>query len=190
MRDWPWTWPRRFDLSISNFPHLIYGRGANHRRTSWATKRYNCIAWAADDLDQPWWPQSYDAYWPKLAIDDLTRDAFVSAFETLGYKNCTSTTGKVFEPGVEKIAIYFKANGEPTHAARQLGNGQWTSKLGDFPDIEHDQPEDVNCDEYGTPQVYMSRDRGTFKKSFFSRLLRRSRILLYWAVYFARSIAP
>jgi len=26
----------------------------------------------------------------------------------------------------------------PTHAARQLENGRWTSKLGELEDIEHD----------------------------------------------------
>lgn len=44
------------------------------------------------------------------------------------------------EPGFEKIAIYAKnvaGKFEPKHAARQLDNGCWTSKLGQADDIEH-----------------------------------------------------
>jgi hypothetical protein len=42
------------------------------------------------------------------------------------------------ERGYEKIAIYADAGGVPTHAARQLDSGKWTSKLGRLEDIEHD----------------------------------------------------
>jgi hypothetical protein len=41
------------------------------------------------------------------------------------------------EAGFEKIAIYVGADSEVKHAARQLPSGLWTSKLGDFEDIEH-----------------------------------------------------
>ncbi len=37
----------------------------------------------------------------------------------------------------EKIAIYVDTDGVPTHAARQLPDGSWTSKLGDWEDIQH-----------------------------------------------------
>ncbi len=42
-----------------------------------------------------------------------------------------------FEQGFEKIAIYVNNMGKPTHAARQLPSGYWTSKLGRWIDIEH-----------------------------------------------------
>ncbi len=46
------------------------------------------------------------------------------------------------EGGVTKVAIYGDIDADSwTHAARQLPNGKWTSKLGDFEDIEHDTPE-------------------------------------------------
>ena len=41
------------------------------------------------------------------------------------------------EAGFEKIAIFVDATGEPTHAARQMGSGMWTSKLGTAHDIAH-----------------------------------------------------
>lgn len=57
----------------------------------------------------------------------MTLQSFVLAFEHLGYRVCTSG---MLEEGVEKIALYAASDGEPTHAARQLANGGWTSKLG------------------------------------------------------------
>jgi Asp-tRNA(Asn)/Glu-tRNA(Gln) amidotransferase B subunit len=37
----------------------------------------------------------------------------------------------------EKIALFVGLDKEVTHAARQLPSGAWTSKLGDWEDIEH-----------------------------------------------------
>jgi hypothetical protein len=42
------------------------------------------------------------------------------------------------EPGFEKVALFADAAGKPTHAARQLPSGAWTSKLGIAVDIEHE----------------------------------------------------
>ena len=52
----------------------------------------------------------------------------------LGYEICNEEN---FEPEFQKIAIYFKDDIRSIHAARQLGNGSWTSKLGQNIDIEH-----------------------------------------------------
>jgi len=59
----------------------------------------------------------------------------MQAYATEGYIACD---GVELETGFEKIAIYVSASGEPTHAARQLDNGHWTSKLGDWEDIQHE----------------------------------------------------
>ena len=45
----------------------------------------------------------------------------------------------------------------PTHAARQLPNGWWTSKLGPSFDIEHATPEAVAGGVYGDPVLFLSR---------------------------------
>lgn len=58
----------------------------------------------------------------------------VELFLAAGYELCGDGS---LEDRYEKIAIYAK-DGEPTHAARQLGDGRWTSKLGKYEDIEHD----------------------------------------------------
>ena len=61
-------------------------------------------------------------------------DSFIEAFESLGYEDCVDATP---EAGFEKVAIFADSNGKPTHAARQLPNGSWTSKLGNWEDIRH-----------------------------------------------------
>lgn len=61
-------------------------------------------------------------------------DTFVQAFALIGFMPCE---GSELEQGFEKIAIYVNNMGQPTHAARQLPSGNWTSKLGRWIDIEH-----------------------------------------------------
>ena len=62
-----------------------------------------------------------------------TLAAFQAAFTLLGYENCADGQSEV---GFEKVAFYLR-NGKPTHAARQLPDGMWTSKLGPDIDINH-----------------------------------------------------
>ncbi len=112
------------------FPGL---RNTPYDITSPQTPTYNCIAWAAGDSRRWWWPKT-PYFWPEGIPFEETLDAFVRAYGTLGYVRCD--TGDR-EAGVEKIAIYISASGIPTHAARQLGTGMWTSKLGCEHDIAH-----------------------------------------------------
>ncbi|MCG8587287.1 MAG: hypothetical protein MI757_21490 [Pirellulales bacterium] len=44
-----------------------------------------------------------------------------------------------------------------THAARQLPDGRWTSKLGKAEDIEHDSANDVAGGLYGEVVEFMKR---------------------------------
>src|SRR5439155_19099867 len=81
-----------------------------------------------------WWPDSMGVSpWPASARREETVAAFVEAFQSLGYLPCIDDS---VEPGFEKVALYALA-GLPKHAARQLPNGRWTSKLGALEDIEH-----------------------------------------------------
>jgi len=118
------------------FPRL---RSTDYTITSEVSARYNCIAWAAGDVRRWWWPdvlgvQSGVCFWPIEVPVEETLDAFILAYETLGYQPCD---GDQHEPGFEKLALYANSAGRPTHAARQLSNGGWTSKLGSEEDIEH-----------------------------------------------------
>jgi hypothetical protein len=114
------------------FPNL---RGTVYRITSPPSDAYNCIAWAAGDTERWWWPgDPARTYWP-LGVPRLeTLSAFQDAFAALGYVVCQQAD---LEPGFEKIALFADADGTPTHAARQLSDGAWTSKLGMSEDIQH-----------------------------------------------------
>ena len=60
---------------------------------------------------------------------------FIKAFGSIGFTACGNAN---IEHGYEKVALYVDENGKPTHAARQLSSGRWTSKLGKIQDIEHE----------------------------------------------------
>lgn len=81
---------------------------------------------------------------------------FIEAFRTLGYEPCD---GAGLEPDVEKVAVYADDAGAPTHAARQLPTGAWTSKLGREEDIEHRDLTGVEGDEYGHVVQLLRRPR-------------------------------
>jgi hypothetical protein len=83
----------------------------------------------------------------------VTLEAFRQAFATLGYAVCA---GEELEPGFEKIALFAGNRGAPTHAARQLSEGRWISKLGKKEDIEH-ALHDLEGELYGTVVLLMKR---------------------------------
>jgi hypothetical protein len=116
------------------FPGL---RTTPFRLTSPTDSKYNCIAWAANDADNWWWPAGMapNAVWPDSAARELTLSAFAAAFSTIGY---IIGVDESLEPGFEKVALFADAAGIPTHAARQLSSGAWTCKLGNAEDIEHE----------------------------------------------------
>lgn len=114
------------------FPHLKRG---DYKVTSPIDKKYNCIAWVAENNTKFWWPDKMlTGYWPTDVPREETLKAFVQLYEKMGYKICSNHN---FERGFEKIAIFINQTGIPTHAARQLPSGKWTSKLGEHKDIEH-----------------------------------------------------
>ena len=131
--------------------------------TSIATCEYNCIAFAADDDESWWWPDQHGkAYWPPNIKREVTIDAFVSAYETIGYERWEYKGNGDLESGYDKIAIYAMA-GVPTHASKQLSDGRWKSKLGPWEDIEHNTPRAVETHGavgiYGEVEVYMRKKK-------------------------------
>ncbi len=136
--------------SSSAFPRLF---PENHEITSPSTPRYHCIAWAAGDDERSWWPDIDEvAYWPDTVARIEALEAFVDAFRTLGYLPCED--GEL-EPGYEKVALYAN-QGSPTHAARQLPDGRWSSKLGRSVDIAH-TIDALDGPLYGTIVLYLRR---------------------------------
>lgn len=128
--------------------------------TSEASRRYNCFAWAAGDATRWWQPGRLPfTFWPAGAPRVNTLEAFEAAFATLGYSRCE---GADLDAGLEKIAIYGDEAGHPTHAARQLPDGSWTSKLGTLEDIRHDLAQIEGGEtEYGSVVLILSRQRAT-----------------------------
>lgn len=125
-------------------------------RTSDKTEGYNCFAWAGGDEHRVWSPTALGAgvYWP-LGIPALpTLDGVIDAYVKEGFERCDD---HLPEGGFVKIAIFLDAVGEPRHAARQLVDGTWTSKLGGHIDVWHEKVEAVGGLMYGEPQVYMRR---------------------------------
>ncbi|MBD2434850.1 MAG: hypothetical protein C4323_03740 [Mastigocladus sp. ERB_26_2] len=115
-----------------DYPNLITH---GYKLTSADTPDYNCVAWAAEDDQNWWWPDTQGLhYWPPGVPREETIEAFKQAFQTLGYEVCEDHG---LEEGFQKIAIYANSNKVPTHVARQLPSGKWTSKLGQDEDIEH-----------------------------------------------------
>ena len=103
-----------------------------------------------------WWPDRLGQYfWPANVPRRRTLSAFVQAYGQRGYEQCGSDA---FEPEFEKIALFADSDGLPTHAARQLPTGRWTSKLGRLEDIEHDLT-GLEGEQYGSIAVIMMRPR-------------------------------
>ncbi len=119
------------------FPNLQRGQ---YEVTSAETSEYNCIAHAAGKDNNWWWPAPPPSYWPHGVAQEETLQSFVLAYTVEGYTVCATQSREV-ESGIEKVAIYVDGNGVPTHAARQLIDGTWTSKLGEWEDIQHNSLE-------------------------------------------------
>ncbi|HVC93843.1 MAG TPA: hypothetical protein VND64_09135 [Pirellulales bacterium] len=134
------------------FPGL---RGSEYKITGPPDPVYNCIAWAAGATDDWWWPVGdlRKVHWPTDAPREETLEAVQAAFGTLGYTVCDHAEP---EPGYEKVALFANAASFPTHAARQLENGRWTSKIGQLERIEHSL-RDLEGIEYGLVVVAMKR---------------------------------
>jgi hypothetical protein len=115
---------------------------------------YNCIAHAARD-GRFWWPiNAAGYYWPPQLPYEITLTNFIEAFRLLGYVPC-----ETYEPerGFEKVVIYVGKDGRPTHMARLLPNGLWTSKLGKSFDIDHKTLAGLEGTAYGKPQQPLKR---------------------------------
>lgn len=118
--------------------------------TSGPTEEYNCVAWAANSKTA-WWSHLEGYYWPVTRTPDI--QSLVAVFASLGYEVCDNIS---VEDAYDKVALYA-VDGQWTHAARQLPDGRWTSKLGLDEDIEHTTPEALCSSHYGVVHCIMRR---------------------------------
>lgn len=122
---------------------------SNFEFTSPKTDDYNCVAWALASEDE--WIQFQDenGEW------DIRLTRYIAYFRSNGFVESTNT-----QPieGVIRIALYAdEKTNEFTHIARQLPDGKWTSKLGEWEDITHNSLEVLAGGFYGVPIVLMER---------------------------------
>jgi hypothetical protein len=137
---------QKFPLSIVD-PFIV---------TSPATVQYNCIAWAFGDDKRFYWPDADNLmFWPNGIPREETFEAFIELYKLIGYEVCGNGS---FETEYEKIAIYEGKNGKPTHAARQIDEKYWTSKLGPFVDVSH-SIDAMQGGEYGYVKFFMKRKK-------------------------------
>ena len=138
-------------VSFTPFPNSLMDP---FEKTSEFSTSYNCIAWACEDETRWYWPNpSSIYYWPSDIPREETLEAFIQLFENLGYLQCKNGDA---ENGFLKIAIYTNNKGIPTHAARQLNNGYWTSKLGKDIDVSHSLFS-MDNGAYGQVTVFMRK---------------------------------
>lgn len=142
------------DAVLRELPNL---KPENHEVTSPRANKYNCIAWAAGCDSRWWWPAGR-GFWPDGASREVSVSAFEDMFSNLGYVRCRDGS---LESGFEKVVLYATrdpaGHPKPTHAAKQLSDGRWTSKLGPCEDICHSSVDDVSGPCYGTPVLYLKR---------------------------------
>jgi hypothetical protein len=132
---------------LESFPYEI---------TSPENARYNCVAWAVgpEEVRRRWWPAPSPFYYWPVEPREETVAGFTKAFGQLGYVVCA--TGNL-EPGYERLAVYADEAGTPTHMARQLPSGHWTSKLGELEDIEHVTLDQLSGSDYGGAVQFLKR---------------------------------
>lgn len=150
--------PRAFDPAWQTFaPRLT---GENCVAHSDPTEDYNCLAFAAGQV-QCWWepyiipPMRPGIYWPAGVTPDNTVEAWCEALATVGFAVCGDTS---HDSELVKVVVY-RSGDTATHAARQLRDGRWVSKLGDEADVIHLRPEDVGGGIYGEVACVLARRR-------------------------------
>lgn len=161
--------PQNYEYALNqeridkHWPFLI--EGTNFEFTSLRTDRpefydgndYNCFSWA---INKPDYWRSLGGYgFPELkGVDDSIFDdsvqSYVTIFGQYGFSVCQETKP---EKGFVKIVLYGNDAGKWTHVARQLDNGEWTSKMGDYEDIKHIDVDCVGGGSYGKPLIYMKK---------------------------------
>ncbi len=135
------------------FPRL---ESAPYEVTSPEDVKYNCVAWAAGrtEVRRRWWPAPSPFYYWPVEPREETVSGFIRAFSHLGYAVCDTSD---LEPGYEKLAIYADDTDMPTHMARQLPSGHWTSKLGELEDIQHLTLDQLTGSDYGRVVQFLRR---------------------------------
>lgn len=124
------------EMVVDHFPNMDINNVAIDDED---TPEYNCIGYAIGDTNKPWWPRGGEGgfyYWPETEKD--AEKYSVSTFDhllmTTGHGSITDSEKP--EEGYVKLALFTEGD-KPTHLARQLADGEWSSKVGAGPLIRH-----------------------------------------------------
>lgn len=138
------------------------------RYHSKAVPHYNCLAWAVGDSLHRYWPfeasdpQGVGFDWPAGLPSGETVDAVDAFFRHFGFTPCADATQ---ETGFERVALYVDPNDNsvPSHAAWQLEDGRWASKIGRAGiDCLHLTPEAIHSRGTGVVKRFYRRPRQRF----------------------------
>ena len=93
--------------------------------------------------------------WPGDLPQNDHAETYIRFFEQHGYQ---LADGPFVEPGFTKIAIYVEDD-KFRHVARQLRNGQWSSKIGSKEDVIHELTalESHGPFGYGAASIFMKK---------------------------------
>jgi hypothetical protein len=134
----------------TGFPRL----GEHFEVLAPATFTYNCIGWSLGISGSWVWPTERGVV------------AYLHHFDALyGYYGFQRVQGLDYkrQPSHDKVLLYAVRNADgriqPTHAALQMADGSWTSKVGTLPLIRHLHPHDLAGPSYGVPYVMYVRAR-------------------------------
>lgn len=116
---------------------------------------YNCFAWALSD-DSVWIePPDFADPGSETEFAEKFNEWIVNRFREGGFEPITPATSG----GDGEWIVLYAVDGLYTHAARRLAGGKWTSKLGDWEDIEHDFPDSLEGPLYGAATTMLRRQR-------------------------------
>ena len=140
-------------LDAAELAQIFPGVTGQVRITSPNSLNYNCLSWVVGEVDK-WFdptPHCVGYHWPSGVEREWTISTIRKLLALYGFTENANDTS--LEAGFIKVAFYVDESGEPTHFARQLPNGKWTSKLGELYDVEHDSAENLECLDYGKVHV-------------------------------------
>lgn len=142
------------NLTLPDFPH---SKANPFLITSEKSLRYNCIAYVYGDYSRPYWPDPNPLkfFWPPHLPRIKHLSSFIDLYSSIGYQVCPNGD---LELPIEKIAIFGNSVNDPTHAAKQLTTGAWSSKLGGNHDVSH-SIQNISGGIYGHVLTYMCRPR-------------------------------
>lgn len=115
------------------WPHIL---DSDFEITSPQSGQYNCFAWALSEQSCNLGTVFPDGLWPSDIPRYPSKENFIQLFQKNDFNLCANDDS--LEEGFEKLVFYVDEHDFPTHVARQLQNGKWTSKLGPAEDIQHD----------------------------------------------------